>query len=158
MARDQFSPSCMCTLFDGAWSHKMWEGAAYKGVPRLGRPACVKHSAEAGRCCSGYAGSSSGRAEGHVCFRQVQQVTEQGLSGSRSCSRPSSTTGSVDLAGGAAMIARDDTVTIDFEKSAVTHRGKAYTFPALAQGSARLPRRRQAHPGSEGGGADNGSA
>ncbi len=37
----------------------------------------------------------------------------------------------VELAGGTTMIAKDDTVQIDFEKGTVTHKGKSYAFPAL---------------------------
>jgi 3-isopropylmalate/(R)-2-methylmalate dehydratase small subunit len=37
----------------------------------------------------------------------------------------------VELAGGTTMIAKDDTVKIDFEKGVVIHDGKEYRFPAL---------------------------
>jgi len=37
----------------------------------------------------------------------------------------------VELAGGTTMIAKDDTIKIDFEKGVVIHNGKEYRFPAL---------------------------
>jgi 3-isopropylmalate/(R)-2-methylmalate dehydratase small subunit len=37
----------------------------------------------------------------------------------------------VELASGTVMIAKDDTVGIDFEKGVVIHNGKEYRFPAL---------------------------
>jgi 3-isopropylmalate/(R)-2-methylmalate dehydratase small subunit len=37
----------------------------------------------------------------------------------------------VELASGTSMIAKDDTVKIDFDRGVVTHKGKEYRFPAL---------------------------